>query len=124
MIERTRYFFLSSCFLLFLDSLGGCVATGGSIRERMTNEDPAIRIRAIGDVAKAGDSSLLPDVVERLDDGDSAVRMYAIVALEKMTGTRLGYSYADPPSKRTRAISAWRDYVSSKPVAMPAESSD
>lgn len=50
-------------------------------------------------------------LVGRLDDEDDAVRMFAILALEKMTGTRLGYEYHAPFHERARAVASWRRYL-------------
>jgi hypothetical protein len=50
-------------------------------------------------------------LVARLDDEDDAVRFFAILALERMTGTRLGYCYHDHADGRLRAVQAWRRYL-------------
>lgn len=50
-------------------------------------------------------------LVGRLDDEDEAVRFFAILALEKMTGTRLGYKYHDSVCERLRAIDSWWRYL-------------
>lgn len=50
-------------------------------------------------------------LVARLEDDDDAVRFFAILALDRMTGTRLGYSYHGPLDQRTRAVQAWHRYL-------------
>lgn len=50
-------------------------------------------------------------LVARLEDEDDAVRFFAILALDRMTGTRLGYSYHAPEDQRLRAVQAWRRYL-------------
>jgi hypothetical protein len=50
-------------------------------------------------------------LVARLDDDDDAVRFFAILALERMTGTRMGYSYHTRADQRLRAVQTWRRYL-------------
>lgn len=50
-------------------------------------------------------------LVGRLDDEDDAVRFFAILALERLTGTRQGYEYYAPATERIRAIERWRRYL-------------
>lgn len=90
---------------------GACAGPNGDLRVRLEAFDPATRVRAILTVAKRGDHSLIPALVDRLDDDDVAVRMYAILALEKLTRTRLGYAYAAPAPDRRQAVDRWRLYV-------------
>jgi hypothetical protein len=52
-----------------------------------------------------------------LEDEDEAVRFYAILALEKLTGTRRGYRYGDPVDLRRRAIERWRMYAAAGSTA-------
>lgn len=65
--------------------------------------------------------TVLEMLVERLDDEDAAVRFFSIVALEKMTGTRLGYEYHDDLHERLRAIEAWRRYLAQEAGRNPTE---
>lgn len=74
-------------------------------------------MRAVRGIAEAEDRSRLPDLVKRLEDDDEVVRFYAIVALERMTGTRRGYSYAASPGQRAPAVAEWR-----KSVGLPVDS--
>ncbi len=50
-------------------------------------------------------------LVARLEDEDDAARFFAILALEKMTGTRLGYAYHASADERLRAVQSWRRYL-------------
>jgi hypothetical protein len=61
---------------------------------------------------------LLPALVNRLDDDDVAVRLYTIVALEKMTGQRLGYEYAAGRGERQEAVAQWRRYIEQRALAI------
>ena len=75
------------------------------------SEDPADRILAIRAVAEARDASSVPLLVDRLEDEDEAVRFFAILALEKITGRRFGYDYSMPDTARRKAVERWRAYV-------------
>ncbi len=88
-----------------------CRTTNENLRVRMESYDPAERIRALTAAARQDRVDLIPAMVDRLDDDDIAVRMFAILSLEKLTGTRRGYAYYDPAYKRRAAIEAWRRYV-------------
>jgi len=94
-------------------TVAGCTPDATRIRVRLQSVDPAERIGAIQDAVKTDDPSLLPLMVKRLADDDAAVRMYAIIALEKLTGTRLNYSYRAPRHIREARIAEWRRYIQS-----------
>ena len=83
-----------------------------SLSERLHSLDPNERGSAVIDIARSGDRSQLPALVECLEDDDPAVRFYTILALERMTGTRLGYSYSASAAERRAAYHAWRVYLS------------
>jgi len=69
------------------------------------------RIQAIVRAGTDRDAESVPLLIDLLDDDDDAVRLYAILALEKITDTRMGYNYADPPWERSRAIQRWRRWL-------------
>ena len=73
--------------------------------------DPASKLYAIHRAGMQSDANAVPQLIGQLDSDDPAVRMYAIVALEKITGQRKGYSPYDPPHKRAAAVQRWaREY--------------
>lgn len=79
--------------------------------------DPASKLYAIRNAGESGDPQYIPELVEQLDDDDPAVRLFAINALERITGQRLGYNpYADEGGRRD-AIEAWVDAVKSRRFA-------
>ena len=69
------------------------------------------RIRAIVKAGTDQNTEAVPLLIDLLDDDDDAVRVYAILALERITSTRMGYNYADPPWERARAIQRWRRWL-------------
>ena len=104
--------------------VGGCASRRGDLRTRMEAYDPAERIRAIRLAGDGDRTELVPALVDRLDDEDPAVRMYAIVALEKLTGERRGYRYYDAPHVRRRCVEAWRAYVTERAMARRAKAEE
>jgi len=88
----------------------GCESSGRYLRN-LESPDPGQRIRAIKQAGDRRDRSASPALVQRLEDEDEAVRLFAILALEKIWGTRLGYDYRKPPAERDRAVRRWRRHL-------------
>jgi hypothetical protein len=91
---------------------GGGACTQPDLRYQLESNDPSDRVRAIHAIAESDDVSMAPALVDRLDDEDPAVRFYAILALEKLTGTRLGYTYTAHRHERLQSVQRWRTYLS------------
>ncbi|MBI4579259.1 MAG: hypothetical protein HY718_06125, partial [Planctomycetes bacterium] len=97
--------------------LGGCRPPPLAFPASINSEYPEERVRAVRTAVDYPYASaeerrgVMEMLVGRLDDDDDAVRMFAIVALEKMTGTRLGYRYHAPLGERLRAVQTWRRYL-------------
>ena len=80
--------------------------------------DPASKLYAIRQAGESGDAKHIPQLVEQLDSDDPAVRLFAISALERITGQRLGYNpYADESTRRS-TIDNWVDAVKTKRFAV------
>lgn len=94
-----------------------CVGAGAAcnssheVRRGINSPDALGRVLAIREAAEANDRLAVPHLVDRLEDEDEAVRLFAINALVKMTGNRFGYDYAKPADQRAGAVERWRDYV-------------
>lgn len=88
--------------------LVGCSSTSGE-RGRLNSRYPLDRARAIVRLAEAGDTNAVHKLVDLLEDSDRAVRLYAILALERLCQTNYGYNYYDPEPERERAVRRWRD---------------
>jgi HEAT repeat protein len=69
--------------------------------------DPNRKLDAIVDSARRGDEADQARLIEQLDSDDPAVRLAAILALERLTGETRGYRYDDPPARRADAVAAW-----------------
>ncbi|MBN2447676.1 MAG: HEAT repeat domain-containing protein [Phycisphaerae bacterium] len=80
--------------------------------------NPYDRTRAIVVRAEAGDATAVHRLVALLDDEDSAVRMYAIVALKRLCGTDYGYRYYDCQDDRAAAVARWREAIQNGDVAL------
>jgi HEAT repeat protein len=99
--------------VLFLAALvsSGCDAPGGTLYQRLQHEDPSVRIQAMCQAARQNDTEALPYLVDRLNDDEADVRFFAIVALEKMTGQRMGYEHYAPALERAEAVERWRQWL-------------
>lgn len=106
-------------------ALGACGNPMPPYPTGIHNADPGVRIRSIKMAGDRQDRATLPLLVERLEDEDEAVRLFAIIAIEKITGTRLGYEYRKPAVERARAVKRWRQYLQQEttPAASPVTSS-
>ncbi len=83
---------------------------------------PTERIHGVKEAARRNDRDAIPLLVDRLEDDDDAVRMYAILALEKLTGSRMGYEYYAPEPQRWRAVQAWKRHLREEtPSTAPAD---
>lgn len=93
----------------------GIVADSGCAQHRVLvgihSPDALGRILAIRRIAEEDDREAIPLLVDRLDDQDSGVRFYAIVALDRMTGERFGYDYAQSAAERGLAVEKWRAFA-------------
>lgn len=95
---------------LGLPGLGSC-ADAQKHHATLQSSDPNTRIRAIIVAGRTRDSASVPLLVDRLDDEDEGVRFYAILALDRITGTRLGYDYSANAAQRIEAVERWRAFV-------------
>ena len=77
---------------------------------------------AVVEAGNRRDMQAVPALVDLLDDEDDGVRFYTILALEKITGTRRGYDYADSGMERIRSIRRWRQWLETE-YAQPAAAS-
>jgi hypothetical protein len=89
----------------------GCDAPGENLYQRLQHEDPSVRIEAVRQAARQDDTQALPYLVDRLNDSEADVRFFAILALEKMTGERMGYEYYAPACERAEAVKRWRQWL-------------
>lgn len=117
-------FRLSMFLVCSLCVASGCGPAGGPLGlAQLESPDPAIRIRAVvrltSRVAPDQDArrTLEAALVDRLEDEDQAVRMFAIAGLDRLTGERFGYVAYTGPDRRQPAVERWREYLIGRTLA-------
>ena len=78
-------------------------------RERLASSNPLDQVTAAVWAAESGDAPAVHRLVSLLEDRDRTVRMYAILALERLCGQTYGYRYYEPPAKRAAAVQRWQE---------------
>lgn len=91
--------------------LASCAAPDAGLQARLQDEDPQVRLAAVVEAGQTHDRKAAALLVERLNDGESDVRFFAILSLEKITGMTMGYRYYDPQPKRDQAVAQWRQWL-------------
>ena len=69
------------------------------------------QLQAVQQAGDTRDRTKIPALVDRLNSDDPAVRMMAINALDRITGTRLGYNPYASAAQRTVAVERWAEAV-------------
>lgn len=98
--------------------LVGCASP--TWHQQLQSEDPLKRIDGAIAAGKAKDSAALAPLIDRLEDDDQAVRMYAIFALKRIEGTTLDYKYWASPADLAHMAQRWRAYARDKRAAQAA----
>ncbi len=75
------------------------------------DSDPSVKIPAIKKAVREDDRRVIAQLIEDLDSDDSAIRLYSIQALQRMTGEDLGYRYWEDDRARAPAIERWRQWL-------------
>lgn len=94
-----------------LASLPACDSPPSADQGGLHSPNPASKLYAIHRAGEMKDRAAVPDIVERLHDDDPAVRLFAIKALEQITGERYGYNPYASADARQSAINRWEDAV-------------
>ena len=82
-----------------------------SYRAGIQSPDAVGRIVAIRQAGEQRDRLAVPLLVDRLEDEDEAVRFFAILALDRIVGQRMGFVYSQSDQQRAAAVSRWRQYL-------------
>jgi hypothetical protein len=77
----------------------------------ISSNDPGRLIPAIEIGVKANDRHIIPYLISDLESDDSAVRMYSIDGLRRMTGQDFGYVYYADTEARKPALDRWKLYL-------------
>ncbi|MFH1748093.1 MAG: hypothetical protein ABIG44_13740 [Planctomycetota bacterium] len=86
----------------------GCQSTS-SRHARLQSLNPLDQVAASVQLAEAGDATAVHRLVTLLESQDGTVRMYAILALQRLCGQTHGYVYYQPLDNRTKAVQRWRE---------------
>jgi hypothetical protein len=90
-----------------LGSSTGCTGTGPVVG--LKSDEVAGRIQAMKLAVERRDKAAVPDLVVALESEDPAERLFAIEALERITGQNLGYHYYDSDAGRAAAVKRWKE---------------
>ena len=108
-------------------TVGGCKESAGFLGldgpclvQRLRSEDPTERMQAIVEAGVERDANAVPFLVDRLTDSEDHLRLGAILALERITGTRRGYRHFDEEWKRYEAVRRWRRWLDHRAATQPA----
>lgn len=87
--------------------LGGCAPPPPAAQ--LSSFNARDRAAAAVALAERGEPQAVHQLIPLLEDSDAAVRMYAILALQRLTGETFGYRFYDDFAERQAAVSRWRD---------------
>lgn len=90
----------------------GCTS-GVGYRSQLQSEDPKQRAVGCKRAGQSGERAAIPLLVDRLEDTDRGVRMFADIALRTATNKDFGWRESDTPAARAEAVRRWRDYARS-----------
>jgi hypothetical protein len=99
------------CLLPALLLLLGAAACQPAVKQRqqLASGNPLDQALAAVALAEAGDAAAVQRLVSLLEDRDEAVRMFAILALERLCGRTYGYKYYETEAARMEAVRRWQD---------------
>lgn len=89
-----------------------------SARQQLTSSNPLDQVTAAVALAEARDPQAIHRLVALLEDRDRAVRMYAILALERLCGQTYGYKYYEAEASRAAAVRRWQNALRGGRVAL------
>lgn len=95
--------------------LPGCIP---STPQGFDSPDPTSRMLAITEAGVARDRTAVPALIEQLESNDPGARLLAIRALERITGTTLGYDHAGSIWSRAAGIRRWRAWAQNEGFAI------
>ena len=92
-------------------AIGGCMVGPEPVGDVMTSlqsTDPSLRARAVVKAGNDQDTRAIPLLIDRLEDSDPSVRMFAGTALRKITDKSMDWRFYEPAYKRQEAVKRWR----------------
>ncbi|MBI3098361.1 MAG: HEAT repeat domain-containing protein [Planctomycetes bacterium] len=106
----------SSALIATVLLLPGCVSDKRpkDPLKALASQDPKHRVEATFELAKKGDRSAIPSLVQILRDDDVSVRYFACIALVRLTGQRFGFHAYAPEPEREAAVREWEKWLKSQ----------
>ena len=80
----------------------------------VTDPDPSVKIPAYKKAVRERDDDAAPQLVADLESDDPAVRLFAIEALERVTGETFGYRYFDDEEDRQAPVAKWQAWLNER----------
>ena len=84
--------------------------TAATLKERLKDSDVELRRAAAIACAMKEDKTLIPDLIQALDDKEPWVVRAAGVALSRLTGKDFGPKADATPTERATAVKAWKEW--------------
>ena len=107
---------VAACLVLLL--FAGCRPRAP--RQPLQDQDPIFVIPAIQETAETERLRDVPRLIELLESEDSAIRLYSIQALRRLTGETFGYRSWDDAQQREEAVNRWKRFAAELGL-IPAE---
>jgi HEAT repeat protein len=107
-------------FLVILSALAAGCASRERTLERLRTDNPRVQAATIAEVARAGDPSMVPELINLLDAQDEGVRFMAAAGLHRLTGQNFGCQFAKP-GERQALVAKWRQWWASQQKGEPAQ---
>ena len=110
----------SGIFLVILSALAAGCACRELTLERLRTDNPRVQAATIAEVARAGDPSMVPELINLLESQDEGVRFMAAAGLHQLTGQNFGCQFAKP-GERQALVAKWRQWWASQQKGEPAQ---
>jgi hypothetical protein len=76
----------------------------------LQSTNPSLRTRAAVKAGNEQDTRAIPLLIDHLEDSDLGVRMFAGMALRKITGKDMKWRFYESVQKRQDAVKRWRQW--------------
>ena len=103
-----RFSLLLFATAVLAGGLVACRASPAKARAQLVSGTPVQQAQAAVKLTEHRDVQSIPELIALLNDKDPAVRMYAITALEDLTGQTYGYKFYAPETERAAASRRWQ----------------
>jgi len=96
------------CTVVLAVLAAGCTTREARL-EQLHADNPAVQSAAIAGTVRAGDRSMVPELIDLLDAQDEGVRFMAATALHELTGQDFGCHFATAEERQDVMI-AWHQW--------------